>query len=204
MLALAAIAAFFLFIIGTVIFRKSLGDLTITSTSVTLEPGDEIDAQLVLTASRKLAWNAVTISLRCTDLADRGGSLPSREIYRDTHVLAGAGGLQSGGKQTFAVRFVVPTRIEPSGLSIDATEAVDQLPDVVAGFLEAHSEAISERRKFDITWDLVAEVERDGVGMFDSHPLEINLLPSLASEERSRPTDSPGSNEDLGVLQPPK
>lgn len=61
-LALAAIAAFFLFIIGTVIFRKSLGDLPITSTSVTHEPGDEIDAQLVLTASRKLAWKPASLS----------------------------------------------------------------------------------------------------------------------------------------------
>ena len=124
--------------------------------------------------------------------------------YIEARLLAGPGGLQSGGRQTFAVRFVVPTRIEPSGLSIDATDVVGQLPDVVAGFLEAHSDAISERRKFDITWDLVAEVERDGVGMFDSHPLEINLLPSLASDERSRPTSSPGPNEDHGSHRLPR
>lgn len=176
-IALGAVAGFFLFIVGVMVYRRSLGTLAITTADEAHQPGDDIDAHLTLTATRKLDWNRITVALRCLDTADRGGSQPWHEVYRNEQVLAGPGSLQPGGSQVFAVRFVVPSEITSPGLSFDMPESIEAPLRKLGEFMGTDVDVLMRHRKMDFRWEMVAEVERDNVSMVDSHRLDIDLVP---------------------------
>ncbi|WP_299878040.1 sporulation protein [uncultured Cocleimonas sp.] len=169
-IALAAVLGFILFIVALSVYRRSLAKVDIVIESNTDLSGGVIKGYVEINSKVLLTCERISVALRCLDSADRGGSNPYCEIYRDEQQLSGPVILSAKSTKRFLFSLNIPAKINSIGLSVNAPEAFNKS-------MEFTKKIALRRRASNIRWDIVTDIKTTKMDLFKSRRIDIDLLP---------------------------
>ncbi len=178
-IALSVVAAFILFVIGCVIYRKSFADIELHVPSTRLRGGEVIAPKVYLSARKDLNWGQIILAVRCLDLADRGeGANPHYEIFREEYRVSGPGTMLARDKRSFHLQIALPREFQQSNVfraPVPLQNALDQASTYAPDYFKRNALA---RRSRDIRWELEVRVELEELHLTKTARLSLDVLPS--------------------------
>ena len=170
-IALAAVALFFLGIIGIAIAQKMSLRVDISVPDHGYNPGDKVTGSVKITAKRAVKLSQAFVVLRCHDTQHKDNGHPTTEIYRQTYGLQTPAEMRRGESFTAGFVLEIPAHLSAPGLGLT-------LPAAVNSLLAPLAQTALRRRKMDINWQVGVDIKASGLDISEGARLDVDLMPS--------------------------